>query len=202
MGSLHTALGKYKEAEGYLKRGLLISEEIAGEDDKMHQQEFLYTLYEKSNRPALALEHYKKFIALRETIFSNENSKKLMRTEMDYDYEKKEAVAKVEHVKDLEKQQAVADEKNRKQNIVIGSVVIGLLLVIVFAGFVFRSLKITRKQKIVIEVKNKETEEQKKVIEEKQKEILDSIHYAKRIQTALITSEKYVDKNLQRLNRN
>ncbi|MBC7863067.1 MAG: hypothetical protein IAF38_08830 [Bacteroidia bacterium] len=35
-------------------------------------------------------------------------------------------------------------------------------------------------------------EEQKKIVDEKQKEVLDSIHYAKRIQTALITSEKYI----------
>ena len=121
---------------------------------------------------------------------------------MDNDYEKKEAVAKVEHLKDLEKQQAVANEKSRKQNIIIGSVAIGLLLVIVFAGFVFRSLKITRKQKILIEIKNAEKEEQKQIIEEKQKEIIDSIHYAKRIQNALITSEKYIDKILSKLNKN
>jgi hypothetical protein len=38
-----------------------------------------------------------------------------------------------------------------------------------------------------------------KEVEEKQKEILDSIHYAKRIQKALIPSDKYIDKNLNRL---
>ena len=32
-----------------------------------------------------------------------------------------------------------------------------------------------------------------------QKEILDSIYYAKRIQIALMSSDKYVDKSLQRL---
>ncbi len=37
----------------------------------------------------------------------------------------------------------------------------------------------------------------KDLIEEKQKEILDSIHYAKRIQNALITSEKYIEKTIK-----
>ena len=118
---------------------------------------------------------------------------------MQYTYEKQEEVAKAEHKKELEKQQAVAEEKNRRQNIVICSVAIGLLLVIIFAGYVFKTLSITRKQKLLIENKNKETEHQKKEIEEKQKEILDSIHYAKRIQTALIPSEKYIDKSLNKL---
>ena len=40
------------------------------------------------------------------------------------------------------------------------------------------------------------------MIEEKQKEILDSIHYAKRIQTALLTSEKYIERNLNKLTKN
>jgi hypothetical protein len=37
------------------------------------------------------------------------------------------------------------------------------------------------------------------LIEEKQKEILDSIYYARRIQRALITSEKYIENKLSKL---
>jgi len=47
--------------------------------------------------------------------------------------------------------------------------------------------------------RKKETEEQKHLVEEKQKEILDSIHYAKRIQSALLANDKYIDKNIKRL---
>jgi hypothetical protein len=37
-----------------------------------------------------------------------------------------------------------------------------------------------------------------RLIEEKQKEILDSIHYARRIQTALLTSNCYIARNLKK----
>ena len=50
-----------------------------------------------------------------------------------------------------------------------------------------------------LEIKNKETELQKKEIEEKQKEIIDSIHYAKRIQTAHLPNEKFIEKTLNKL---
>jgi hypothetical protein len=40
---------------------------------------------------------------------------------------------------------------------------------------------------------------QKKTIEEKQKEIVDSIHYANRIQRTMMPSEKYFDKEMERL---
>ncbi|MGZ3901996.1 MAG: hypothetical protein ACXVDC_16840, partial [Bacteroidia bacterium] len=99
-----------------------------------------------------------------------------------YEFDKKEAVLK----KQQEKEHAVAEEKSCIQKIIIGSVIVGLLFVIIFAAYVYRSLKTTRGQK--------------HVIEEKQKEILDSIRYAKRIQRSLLPRESYISKSLERLN--
>jgi hypothetical protein len=45
----------------------------------------------------------------------------------------------------------------------------------------------------------KQLSERKKTIEEKQKEIVDSIHYAKRIQKTLMPTDKYLDKEMNRL---
>ena len=91
-----------------------------------------------------------------------------------------------------EKKEAIAQAESKKQQIIIWSICAILVLVFVFAVFVYRSF--LQKQKINIEIT-----QQKHMIEEKQKEILDSIHYAKRIQTALLTSERYIDKNLNKL---
>ena len=59
----------------------------------------------------------------------------------------------------------------------------------------FRSLFITRRQKQIIL-------RQKELVEEKQKEILDSIHYARRIQKSLLPTEKYIHKSFIRLIKN
>jgi len=48
----------------------------------------------------------------------------------------------------------------------------------------------------VVFIFKNELNESKAKIEEKQKEILDSIHYAKRIQNTLITNKEYITKNL------
>lgn len=50
-----------------------------------------------------------------------------------------------------------------------------------------------------VETRTQELENEKKHVEEKQKEILDSIHYAKRIQNALLPNEKFIDKKLKSL---
>ena len=81
-----------------------------------------------------------------------------------------------------------------------------LILVIIFAVYVFRSLRITRKQKdiienqkLLVEQQKSEVEEQKNKVEEHQKAIVDSIKYARRIQRSLLPTEKYIEKSVNRL---
>ena len=53
-----------------------------------------------------------------------------------------------------------------------------------------------------VQQRTAEVVKQKQVLEEKQKEILDSIQYAKRIQQSLLPTEKYIERNLNRLKKN
>ena len=192
IGSIYTETKKFEKAEKYLLDGLKIYKEIKVSYEIVIIEEYLTVLYEKTNRHMLALKHYKRATVLKDSLFNEEKNKELTRKELNFEFEKKEAIAKAEHKKEIEKQKAVADEKNRKQKIITVSVIGGLVLVLVFAGFIFRSLRLTRRQKLIIE-------EQKKSVEMKQKEIIDSIYYARRIQQALLPSKKYIEKKLRGL---
>ena len=75
----------------------------------------------------------------------------------------------------------------------------GLLLVIIFAVFMYNRFKVTQRQNLVIEEQKHLVENQKHIIEEKHKEVLDSIRYAKRIQDALLTPKTYIERNIKRL---
>lgn len=190
IGIFYTRIGKYKEAEHNLKKALIIAKESETESIELNIHNFLTILYEKTNQPSSAFEHYKNYITLRDSIFSKENSKKIMRSEMNYEYEKKQAIEKAVHQTELKQQKAIADEKSRKQQIITWSIVFSLLLVTLFTIFIYRSLKTTRKQKIIIE-------EQKHLVEEKHKEITDSINYAERIQRSLLASKELLNENLK-----
>ncbi len=76
-----------------------------------------------------------------------------------------------------------------------------LVLVGVFAVFMFNRFRITQKQKAVIEEQKVLVDKAYETLHEKNKEVMDSIRYAKRIQTALITSEKSIENSLHRLMR-
>ncbi len=188
LGSLYVTFKKYKQGEDYLLRALALCDSIGSLNNTLEFENVLSNLYSQTGRPKLALEHYKKFIAAKDSLTNEENTKKTVRLEMNYEFDKKESSAKLEQ----EKKEAVATAESKKQKIIIWSVCGILLLVFAFALFAYRSF--LQKKKINIEITK-----QKHLIEEKQREILDSIHYAKRIQTALITNDNYIDKNLRRL---
>ena len=112
-----------------------------------------------------------------------------------------------------EKQQIEIENKKILQYVLFG----GLIIVVIFSVFIYNRFKLTQKQRDIIEqqktevevqkefadqqrnfaeVKKREAEEQKHLVEEKNKEILDSINYAKRIQTAILPPARIVKEYL------
>ncbi|HXD93789.1 MAG TPA: hypothetical protein VNX01_11275, partial [Bacteroidia bacterium] len=68
-----------------------------------------------------------------------------------------------------------------------------------FSLFLYKRFRVTQKQKAIIEDQKILVDKAYEELHEKNKEVMDSIRYAKRIQTALITSEKYIESSLSKL---
>jgi serine phosphatase RsbU (regulator of sigma subunit) len=88
------------------------------------------------------------------------------------------------------KKDAVLKQQQKQQRIITISVSILLIIITVFLFFVYRSYKQKQQANIIITRHKQEVESQKHLIEEKQKEIIDSINYAKRIQSAILAKEE------------
>jgi tetratricopeptide (TPR) repeat protein len=181
MGGVYFKQAKYPLALSFTDKALKLSKEL-GFPVEIRNTEIVYSKIDSAmgNYPG-AYEHYKQFIKYRDSISNIETRKAGIRNQLKYEFEKKEAVIKEQQ----ERERAVAREKQFVQTLIISSVVIVLLLVIGFAVYVFRSLKTTKAQKLVIE--------------EKQREILDSIQYARRIQRSMLPRETYIKKSLEKL---
>jgi len=175
MGSLYTDIQKYAEAEIYLLKALKMSKETGGQNEESQFEEMISDLYAKTNRHQLALEHYKKAMALKDTMFNETKEKDITRREMNYEFEKKEAAAKAEQ----EKKEAVQQSEARRQQIITWFTIAVAIAVALFALFIFRALRITQNQK--------------KIITEKNTHITASINYAKRIQDAILPSKEEFD---------
>ncbi len=184
--------GETKDAFIYAQKGMQTSKEIGYPNLISRSANILKRIFQKQNKYKEAFEMFELEIKMKDSIKNEETQKAAIKNQLKYDYEKKEAVAEAEHKSELKNQDIIASEKNRKQKLITLFVIAGLLLVLIFAVFVFRTLRITRKQKLLIE-------KQKTIVEEHQKEIIDSITYARRIQQSLFPTEKYIQKTINRL---
>lgn len=197
IGMVHYNQNKYKPAIKYSVEALSIFKEMSDLNGIKDVELKLSDMYTQLKDYTSAYLHYKKYISARDSIFNAENTKKLVQSEMNYEFEKKELAAKAEQ----DKLNAIALEEKQKQQLILYFVLGGLVLVIIFSTSLFKRFKITQQQKKIIENQKHQVDMAYDQLHEKNKEIMDSINYASRIQRALITSEKYIQKHLGRLNR-
>jgi tetratricopeptide (TPR) repeat protein len=200
IGGVYFNQKQYARAIAYGERAIKISQELGYPGEIRKAAELLYTNYKALNEPKKALHYYDLFILMRDSLNNQTTRKASLRTMLKYEYEKQAAADSVAHAKEseiknteLRRQSAEIKAKKNQQYALYG----GLVLVIFFSFFLFNRYKITQKQKGIIENQKEEVELQKQIVDAKQKEIVDSIHYAKRIQTALLPSEKYILKHLK-----
>jgi hypothetical protein len=155
--------------------------------------ELLYTIYSQLGNYQLALENKELYVLLKDSLLNRETQKATIKSQLKYDYEKKAAA---DNVKVLEEKKIselkLKQEQNQKHYIYVG-----LALITLFGLFMYTRFRTTKKQKAIIEQQKVVAEKQMEIVDLKQKEILESIHYAKRIQKALLPSEKYIKKKIQ-----
>lgn len=96
---------------------------------------------------------------------------------------------KMRDIELLKKQKEKMDLENQQKNIALAGGTIAGVLLLGLLVMSFRANRSKRKANLMLFQQNEEISNQKEIIEVKQKEIVDSIHYAKRIQNALLASE-------------
>jgi tetratricopeptide (TPR) repeat protein len=189
------SLSMAKVAQVYLDSALQLSKEIGSKEWMKESYANLAVLDSTMGNYKAAFEHHKLYIIYRDSLTNEETKKKSMQASMQYEFDKKEIATKAEQ----DKLDAINAEEKKKQQIVIYAVAGLLVLVGVFAVFMYNRFRITQKQKAVIEEQKVLVDKAYETLHEKNKEVMDSIRYAKRIQTALITSEKSITNMLSRL---
>lgn len=175
----------------YLQEELSLGIELKNKGLERSANENLVHYYMAVGNNKQALRHALRTIEMLKEANNGELPKQMAEMEAKYQTEKKQA--QIEGLEKEKQQQALltAAEKKRQQIIII-SIAGGLALVVVFSFFLYKRFRITQRQARIIAM-------QKQLVEEKQKELLDSIHYAKRIQRSLLPTDKYIGKKLDAL---
>jgi serine phosphatase RsbU (regulator of sigma subunit) len=186
---------RFDEAIELSTISLKLAQEIGALVDIRDAAETLYLAYLKKADFRRSLDMYVLYAESKDSIASEENLSEVVRQEYKFAYETKalqDSLLKVEEKKldqaELEAEKAKSD-KRKQQSLFL---LIGLLLAVVFGFFIYNRLRLTNKQKTIIESQKVQVLEAFEKLEEKNKEVLDSITYAKRIQSAILPSEELV----------
>jgi tetratricopeptide (TPR) repeat protein len=173
---------------------LKISTEQGSVFDLKESYGILRSVYYEMGDYKTAYDYYSKYNEIKDSLFTIEGSKQVTEMQTKYETEKKENENKM--LQEKNENNAKVIRQQRYFGIAVGLICI---LLVAFAVMIFRSNKQKHKANLELERKNHLIEKQKEIVEEKQKEILDSIHYAKRIQRSLLTSERYIGRQMERL---
>jgi tetratricopeptide (TPR) repeat protein len=185
----------FEKAQMFAQKAMKNAQEIEYPESISEAANELRNIYKKQNKYKEAYEMYELFIQMRDSISNQETKKTAIKQQLKYDYEKKASADSVRTAKEKEVVAVQLKQEKTQRYALYG----GLILTIVFGGFMIKRVRLTQRQKKLIEEQKMTVETQKDLMEIKQKEILDSIHYAKRIQQSLMPTEKYIHKSIKRL---
>jgi len=181
--------GNYNKSLEYGLTALNYAKELGYPYLLKNISEKLKVVYQKKNNPTKSLEMFELYITMRDSLSNEENRKATYKTYLKHAYEKK-AVAdsiksfdekKISDAMLSESQAIIKQEKTQKL-----ALYAGIVLILIFTGFIFNRFKISQKQKHIIEM-------QKSLVDESQRKIIASINYAKRIQSSMLPAAEEIN---------
>ncbi len=109
IGGVYIDLKGFLEAKQYLNDGLSLSKEIGLIENTKTIYELMATLDSATDNWQQSLTNYKSYILYRDSLVNQENAGKIMKAQMQYDFDKKEDSLKYQH--------ALTDEKLKQQTL-------------------------------------------------------------------------------------
>ena len=117
----------------FANKSLRLAKEIGSNVEIEHAYGVLAKIDSSQGNYEQALQHYKFYIIYRDSLINEENTKKIVQTQMQYDFDIKESLAKAEQ----EKKDVVAFKELQKQKMVRNGFVGGFGVVLLFATIFF-----------------------------------------------------------------
>ncbi len=177
---------QYNRACDTAIKALRMSQSVGAISTQIDLHNYLSESFKGLKNYEKALYHFARSKQITDSVKSDDNIKAYTETQLKYSFYKQQMQDSLSYVlKVNKKEEQLKAEKTIKY---FAFAAIAVFTVLLF--FLFKSIK--EKQ-----VANKLIFLQKELVEEKQKEIIDSINYAKRIQTALLASDTLLNENLQ-----
>ncbi|HTL82907.1 MAG TPA: hypothetical protein VL651_14435, partial [Bacteroidia bacterium] len=191
LGELETQCRNYNDARGYLREAMRVASELKNKESNKAAYHAMATLDSATGNFNDALMEFKTYLVYRDSLVNDENTKRTVHQQMQYAFTRKMTTDSIQNAEKVNRDKVKNEEEIKQQQLYTYGGASGFLLMLVVAIVSIRAFRNKKKATEIIA-------RQKELVEVKQKEILDSIHYAKRIQQSLLPSEKYIQRKLRR----
>ena len=145
LADIYTQQRIYNKAMDYLSRSTKITEEINMRNQTQKNYLAYSDLYSEMGNYSEALNYYKKFVAIKDTLYSEEIHKQITDFEIRYESEKKD-----NEITLLKKNEVIQTLSIKKQKIFRNSLIGGLALLTLLVSVIYWSLQQKRRNNTVI----------------------------------------------------
>ena len=156
LASIYLDLDEYNKAIFYCEKSLKLAKEMSILDDMEYSYKILSQAYEKKGDYKRAYDYHKLYSDVKDSLLNATSSKQITEMQTKYETEKKE-----QQITLLNKDREIQNAEVRRQKIVIWSVVSGLLIVVLLAGFIFKERR--KSEKLLLNILPVETAKELKV---------------------------------------
>lgn len=193
LARIYYNLNDLKQAREYSELALNLSLDHNEPTISLNSYDNLTNVYAKLGKKEEANHNKFQFLLLKDSI-QNSESKNVMRQQ---ENERELRIYELKKENELKITKLQNQENLKRSRIIVISISLILGLFVVFLIIVLNRLKFIKQQNKTIQKQKLEVEAKNTTIEEKQKEILDSIRYAKRIQSAHLPNVQQIKKMMK-----
>jgi serine phosphatase RsbU (regulator of sigma subunit) len=193
LGEIYQKAGSYATSLQYYKQSIEIFKELNAKKELLDSYENMASVYSSIGNYKQAYEYYKIYSNLKDSVLSEDYLRQMQENEARYENEKKENEIKLQKAELAKK-----DAESKRKSIFLLAVGLIALMVMGFSIIIFKQYAEKKKANILLAEQNDQIKKQHDQIFQQKKEITDSIHYASRIQRAVLPSPKVLeDYNIQ-----
>jgi two-component system, LytTR family, sensor kinase len=135
---------KYNEALSFAEKGFKNAQKLKRLKRIESSSEILYKIHEALKQPAKALEMYKIYGKMKDSITNEENKSQILKAEFKYETELKES-----QIKDLSQQKQISELESNRKTTLIYSILGGILALAAIAYFSFTRFKANKENELL-----------------------------------------------------
>jgi adenylate cyclase len=157
IGTAYHKLGQHKTAMDYIDKALAMAIEKNLRNEMRNAWEMKAIVEESIGNPEKALQAYKNFKALNDSLMGEESVRTITQLSMQYEFNQKQKILDLEQ----EKVNIEQRSKYRRQQLYTAIAILAFIFVLGFAFIIFRNNRLKQKTNIMLRMQKKQLESEK-----------------------------------------